>query len=150
MITGLVCFELYKVVLRLPLDRFRNAFVNLAIPLTSFAEPLAPAKHTSQLVATKTAPATRCVPEGRGVFFCCFGSRVTTKTPKGWTVWDTIDIFGDVTVKELIDIFEVCSLLLDICFCDVRDRVGTRQRSERLRRASFRFISRFSRLTRSG
>jgi ubiquitin-activating enzyme E1 len=87
MITGLVCFELYKVFQKKPLDHFKNAFVNLAIPLAAFSEPLAPAQHKSQLEASNTAPAVRCVPEN-------------------WTVWDTIDIFGDVTVEELIKIFE--------------------------------------------
>ncbi len=86
MITGLVCLELYKVVQKKPLDHFKNAFVNLAIPLAAFSEPLPPAKHTSQ-PPSKTGPAVRCVPEN-------------------WTVWDTIDIFGDVTVAELIAIFE--------------------------------------------
>jgi ubiquitin-activating enzyme E1 len=48
MITGLVCLELYKVVQKRPLDHFKNAFVNLAIPIAAFSEPLPPAKHTSQ------------------------------------------------------------------------------------------------------
>ena len=86
MITGLVCFELYKVVAKRPLDQFKNAFVNLAIPLAAFSEPLPPLAHKST-PATDAAPAMRCVPEG-------------------WTVWDTIDIFGDVTVQELIDFFQ--------------------------------------------
>jgi ubiquitin-activating enzyme E1 len=86
MITGLVCLELYKVVQKRPIDHFKNAFVNLAIPLAAFSEPLPPAKHASQ-AASRTGPAVRCVPEN-------------------WTVWNTIDIFGDVTVAELISIFE--------------------------------------------
>lgn len=81
MITGLVCLELLKVVQRKPLDHFKNAFVNLAIPLAAFSEPLAPAKHHSE------PGKVRCVPED-------------------WTVWNTLDINGDVTVQELIDAFE--------------------------------------------
>lgn len=82
MITGLVCLELLKVVQKKPLTHFMNSFVNLAVPLAAFSEPLPPAKHTSD-----PAKNLRCVPEN-------------------WTVWDTIDVNGDVTVQELITQFE--------------------------------------------
>lgn len=38
--TGLVCLELYKVVLRKPIEAFRNTFATLALPLFAMAEPL--------------------------------------------------------------------------------------------------------------
>lgn len=86
MITGLVCFELFKVVQKKGIAAFKNAFVNLALPVAAFSEPLPPAKHMSNPNATPLEPATRCVPEG-------------------WTVWNTIDIDGDVTIQEIIDQF---------------------------------------------
>ncbi|XP_038667946.1 ubiquitin-like modifier-activating enzyme 1 Y [Scyliorhinus canicula] len=43
-IVGLVCLELYKVVQgRRPKSAFRNGFINLAVPLFAFSEPVPPA-----------------------------------------------------------------------------------------------------------
>ena len=42
MTTGLVLIELYKTVQGLPVEAFRNSFVNLALPLVTFSEPLPP------------------------------------------------------------------------------------------------------------
>jgi len=42
MATGLVCLELYKVILGHKVEKYRNTFVNLALPLLSMAEPLPP------------------------------------------------------------------------------------------------------------
>eukprot|EP00249_Psilotum_nudum_P022864 c28665_g1_i1 orf=405-3575(+) len=40
--TGLVCLELYKVLLGHGIDKYRNTFANLALPLFSMAEPVPP------------------------------------------------------------------------------------------------------------
>lgn len=40
--TGLVCLELYKVLLGHKVERYRNTFANLALPLFSMAEPVPP------------------------------------------------------------------------------------------------------------
>jgi len=47
MVTGLSCLELYKVVASeaKPLEHFKNAFVNLALPFFAFSEPVGPAKR---------------------------------------------------------------------------------------------------------
>jgi ubiquitin-activating enzyme E1 len=45
MVTGLACIELYKVIQNRPLDKYKNAFANLALPFIAFSEPIAPAKH---------------------------------------------------------------------------------------------------------
>jgi ubiquitin-activating enzyme E1 len=42
MTTGLICLELYKVLLGHSVEQYRNTFVNLALPLFSMAEPVAP------------------------------------------------------------------------------------------------------------
>eukprot|EP00850_Spirogloea_muscicola_P006789 SM000033S12310 [mRNA] locus=s33:1758:6785:+ [translate_table: standard] len=42
MATGLVCLELYKVLQGHKVDKMRNTFANLALPLFSMAEPVAP------------------------------------------------------------------------------------------------------------
>mmetsp|Transcript_167 Transcript_167/g.526 ORF Transcript_167/g.526 Transcript_167/m.526 type:complete len:1046 (+) Transcript_167:185-3322(+) len=44
--TGLVTLELYKAVQNAELERYRNTFANLAIPLFAMAEPIAPKKFT--------------------------------------------------------------------------------------------------------
>ena len=46
MVTGLVCFELLKLLEQnKPLEAFKNAFANLALPFISFSEPIACAKN---------------------------------------------------------------------------------------------------------
>uniref|UniRef100_A0A0D6QW00 E1 ubiquitin-activating enzyme n=1 Tax=Araucaria cunninghamii TaxID=56994 RepID=A0A0D6QW00_ARACU len=42
MATGLVCLELYKVILSHKVEMYRNTFANLALPLFSMAEPVPP------------------------------------------------------------------------------------------------------------
>lgn len=42
MATGLVCLELYKVILNHQVENYRNTFANLALPLFSMAEPVPP------------------------------------------------------------------------------------------------------------
>ena len=49
MATGLVCLELYKVLLDKKLEDYRGTFANLALPLFAMAEPIAPKKVTFQV-----------------------------------------------------------------------------------------------------
>ena len=42
MATGLVCLELYKVILGQKVEKYHNSFANLALPLFSMAEPVLP------------------------------------------------------------------------------------------------------------
>ena len=74
-VTGLVCLELYKIVQDKKLEDFKNAFVNLALPLFAFSEP----------VGVKT-------------------TEVETKNGEwNWSIWDRIDVEGpNMTLNDFI------------------------------------------------
>lgn len=55
---GFVCLELYKVVQAVPMERYRNTFANLALPLFAMSEPM-PSK-----VWTLPAPSLDCLASG--------------------------------------------------------------------------------------
>lgn len=51
MVTGLVCLELIKVLhyKKRPIEHFKNAFANLALPLWLLSEPMPPIKATDKV-----------------------------------------------------------------------------------------------------
>ncbi|KAL7544190.1 hypothetical protein ACHAWF_007572 [Thalassiosira exigua] len=83
LVTGLICFELYKIAgtskKELKIDAYKNGFVNLAIPFMTLSEPTPPA-------------ATKAVVKGK---------------EWNWTAWDSLDMsMGDITLQEFISFFE--------------------------------------------
>eukprot|EP01102_Stenamoeba_stenopodia_P002416 TRINITY_DN1223_c0_g1_i3.p1 TRINITY_DN1223_c0_g1~~TRINITY_DN1223_c0_g1_i3.p1 ORF type:complete len:1075 (+),score=292.55 TRINITY_DN1223_c0_g1_i3:144-3368(+) len=83
MITGLVGMELYKIVQKLPLASYRNAFVNLAISLFVGSEPVTVEKQKSNLTGVMPVKAY----------------------PEGHTWWDHLVVEGDLTVDEFVSKF---------------------------------------------
>lgn len=77
LVSGLVCLEFYKLLARAPLEAYKCAFVNLALPFISLAEPRAP-----ETKVTKIA---------------CKDSK--------WSLWDRInvDVGRDITLQQFID-----------------------------------------------
>lgn len=83
MVTGLICFELYKIVgtprKELTIEAYKNGFINLAIPFMTLSEPIPPAKN-------------KTIFQGK---------------EWNWTAWDSLDIsLGDITLGEFMDYFE--------------------------------------------
>jgi len=78
LVTGLVCLELYKLAQNRPMAAYRNSYTNLALPLFTNSEPMVP-------------------------------DMVTAKLKSGdwkWSLWDRIEMSGDVTLAEFIDVMK--------------------------------------------
>lgn len=85
MIVGAVGMELYKVVQGFKeIEDYRNGFINLAIPLFVFTEPI----EANKAKDVEKDP-------------IMFGP--VKAIPQGWTIWDTIVINGSQTVQEFFD-----------------------------------------------
>jgi ubiquitin-activating enzyme E1 len=76
LVTGLVCFEWYKIIQDKAVDQHKNAFVNLALPFITLSEPIAPPTAVY----------------GDGVNWTL------------WDRFD-VDLQRDITLQELIDYF---------------------------------------------
>jgi len=76
LVTGLVCFELYKLVApwKCKIEAYKCGFINLALPLFAFGEPIA------------------CAKRGNEAF--------------SWTIWDKIILKGPMTLEEFISYFD--------------------------------------------
>jgi ubiquitin-activating enzyme E1 len=72
MITGAVITEIYKFVNGFDkLDDYKNGFINLALPLFVFSEPIPPNKNISK----EKDPFLECPVKA---------------IPEGWTIWDKV------------------------------------------------------------
>jgi len=79
MVTGMVCMEWYKILQKLPIEKYRNSFCNLALPLFTESEPFAPMKTEIKLAGDKKGETLK------------------------FSSWDTIDVkLGNVTVKDFL------------------------------------------------
>eukprot|EP00529_Nitzschia_sp_RCC80_P003907 CAMPEP_0113454200 /NCGR_PEP_ID=MMETSP0014_2-20120614/7742_1 /TAXON_ID=2857 /ORGANISM="Nitzschia sp." /LENGTH=1060 /DNA_ID=CAMNT_0000345601 /DNA_START=215 /DNA_END=3397 /DNA_ORIENTATION=+ /assembly_acc=CAM_ASM_000159 len=83
LVTGLICFEFYKIVgtprKDLSLEAYKNAFCNLAVPFMTLSEPTPPKKTQAMLKGKEW----------------------------NWTAWDSLDMnLGNITMGEFMDHFE--------------------------------------------
>jgi len=79
MVTGFVCLEIMKIIQEKELEAYRNAFVNMAVPLFTLSEPMAPASTTANLKTGEWQ----------------------------WNMWDTLSVdLGNCTLQEFLDYFE--------------------------------------------
>lgn len=120
LVTGLVGVELYKLVARKPLEAFRNAFGNLALPLLALSEPVACKTTTLRLPAETTfrppAVADAAAPaSGAGGAAGGAGAAPTAAVPAAdgsgdvewrWSLWDRIEVNGPLTLTQFIDFFK--------------------------------------------
>jgi ubiquitin-activating enzyme E1 len=86
MITGAVMCELYKIVQGFDkIEDYRNAFINLAIPIFVMTEPTPPKKNVD-------------------VDFDLIMGGAIKAIPHEWTIWDTIEVKeGSMTFQSLFD-----------------------------------------------
>jgi len=80
LVTGFVCLEMVKLLQKKPVESFRNTFVNLALPLSTFSDPMPPSFKTVKLA-------------DRGEW--------------RFSLWDRIELdIGDATLEELLNYCE--------------------------------------------
>jgi len=78
MITGLVCLEIMKFLQKKPITAYRNSYVNLALPQFVSSQPLPPLTNKAILPTRELR----------------------------WSLWDRIEIIGDITLTEFMKYFE--------------------------------------------
>jgi ubiquitin-activating enzyme E1 len=84
MITGGVMVELYKRALEFDVDKFRNCFINLALPLFVFSEPMPPNRIKSKDYDPISMGPVKAYPEG-------------------FTTWDKLVVEGPCTLAQFMD-----------------------------------------------
>mmetsp|Transcript_13099 Transcript_13099/g.2000 ORF Transcript_13099/g.2000 Transcript_13099/m.2000 type:complete len:81 (-) Transcript_13099:284-526(-) len=80
MITGSVLIELYKLFIHDDVEKFRNTFANLALPLWVLTEPMPPIRQTAKDYDPILMGPVRAYPDG-------------------FTSWDKIEMQGPLTIQ---------------------------------------------------
>jgi ubiquitin-activating enzyme E1 len=110
LVTGLVCLELYKLLAGRPLEAFRNAFANLALPLFALSEPMPCRRNVLRIpagAAFRPPPAPGAAAAGAGA-----GAASSALVPAAdgsgdsewhWSLWDRLEVEGPLTLKQFAD-----------------------------------------------
>jgi len=81
MIVGAVGLEIFKYLQKKPIVKMRNAFINLALPLFLFSEPLPPGEHGDSEYNVVMMGPTKSIPNS-----------IWNINYLDWTAWDRINI----------------------------------------------------------
>lgn len=84
MVCGAVSIEIMKYIQNKPIDDYKNTFMNLAVNLFIFSDPLPPTQQVDKDYDVVLMGPVKAIP------------------PK-WTVWDTIKLTGITNMQHLID-----------------------------------------------
>lgn len=117
LVTGLVGVELYKLVARKPLEAFRNAFGNLALPLLALSEPVACKKTVLRLPAETTYRPPALADAAAAAGAAAGGARAAASAAVAaadgssdvewhWSLWDRIEVSGPLTLTQFLDFFK--------------------------------------------
>ena len=87
MVVGAVGIEITKKILKLKNELFKNSFMNLALPLWVFSDPLPPIENEDKAYDEILLGPVKAIP------------------PK-FTIWDKIEVKGPLTIKEFRAFFE--------------------------------------------
>ena len=68
MIIGAVGLEIFKYILKKDVAKMRNGFINLALPLFLFSEPLPPGQHLDQAYNVLLLGPTKAIPSSINIF----------------------------------------------------------------------------------
>ena len=98
MVVGLISLELFKLLQRKPLEAYKCAFANLALPLITLGEPAPCAKRVLRLPA-----GAKFVPRGQDPKNVDFSKEREME----WTLWDKLEVEGPKTLEELLKWGEV-------------------------------------------
>ena len=86
MVVGAVGIEILKGVLGKAISKKKNSFINLALPLWLFSEPLPPIQTKDKGYDVINLTSSKAIPHG-------------------WTIWDRIELQGPLTIQQLIEHF---------------------------------------------
>jgi ubiquitin-activating enzyme E1 len=85
------------------ITNYRNAFVNLALPLFLLSEPLPSNKHFDKEYDPVAMGPVKAIPSGEDGLAKIYIQVNLFNYYSGFTVWDKLEVEGPCTIKQLIE-----------------------------------------------